>query len=88
LSTIKDRLSDLELRLEAFQSVNVELIRLVVELGMDPAKKNVLTSILRDWALEIDLEASTSKDALGAEIQKMFINYFEEKISGRAGNKN
>jgi len=87
MSTIKDRVGDLEVRLEAFQSVNVELIRLLVEVGLDSHRKATLIKLLRDWSVAIDFETANSGKNLGGDIQKLFITYFEEKISNSGGVK-
>lgn len=87
MGTVEDRVGELELRIEAFQSINIELIRLIVELGLDHARKDVLIKILREWAAQIEPTAASSGDTLGAEIQKAFIIAFEEKISKKAGRK-
>lgn len=85
LGAIKDRIADLEFRLEAFQSINVEMLRLLVEVSLSPAQKSTLLSLLQQWSTEMDLIAANSKDASGAELQKMFIAYFEEKIGRSKG---
>ncbi len=87
MNAIKDRVKDLEVRLEAFKSVNVELIRLLVEVGMEPSRKAFLINLLRDWSVAIDLEMASSGQSLGGDTQKMFISYFEEKLSNTGGSR-
>jgi len=83
MSTLQKRVADLEVRVEAFQSINLEMVRLLVDIGLDPKEKEILVRILQDWFVEIELVGVSSGDTLGLDLQKAMIALLEQKITGK-----